>query len=128
MNYGLDVATSAGFDGSGRNVDGPRAVAECIVRRWSTSPDMVSDYLDDDECLDMVSFLSRALGADEIFFLGERMQRVAERDERVRECIVDVTYAGETLTVRAALRLEEEKTFRLVVAFSAAGSRILSFG
>ena len=48
--YGGDVSTYPDLDGTGRFIDGPRAVAERVCRRLETDPSQVADFVPADEC------------------------------------------------------------------------------
>ncbi len=129
--YGIDVSTSLGFDATGQNVSGPRSVLESVLHRWTTDPAQIEDYIDDDECLDISTYLSASFAEENLFELAARMESAAERDERVNKASVNLAYyAGtESLVASAQIQLQDQsKPFALVVEFSKATTAILSLG
>lgn len=99
--YGIDLSTFAGAepDLSFRQISGKRAIAEAVARRWLTPRgDLVTD---EDAGIDIRQILNAAIDDTALYMIGESMQSEAEKDERVGQCVVNLSFdhATSTLTI-----------------------------
>jgi hypothetical protein len=116
-DYGVDVSTfvDGDLDPYFRPLSGPRAVAEAVVRRWTTPGGGL--FFDLSFGVDVRELVSRAMTPQAIFALGAQLAAQAEEDDRVQSALVDVSFDGRTrkLTVRAEIRTAHGP-FALVVS------------
>lgn len=102
-----------------RKASGPRAVAEAIVRRWSTPNGRLID--DGSYGLDLSDLVSADLSPADLAAIGVQASTEAEKDERVISCTTTVMITtgpvGDTMTV-AAIVQTAQGPFRLVVNVS----------
>ena len=99
-DYGRDLSThyTDPPDLSFRQVTGKRAIAEAVARRWSTPRGQL--VTDSDAGFDIQSLLLAAVDDTMLFTIAEALQNEAEKDERVGQCVVQVTYDFDTATMR----------------------------
>lgn len=130
LEYGADVSTYPDLDGTGRFIDGPRAVAERVVRRLETDPDLVADFVPADECMDLRDELSQALDDTYLALLARRIETIALAEDTVDSVEVLVRFSEEAghedeLLVEIAGVLLEDGPFRWVVGATAAALQLL---
>ena len=99
-NYGVDLATHGTDppDLSFRQINGKRAIAEAVARRWLTPRGSL--VTDSDAGVDLGSVLGGAIDQTALFWLADQLQTEAEKDERVGDCSVTLTYDPATSTLR----------------------------
>lgn len=104
-------------------VSGFRVVAEAVVRRWSTNRGELID--DPNYGTNVTDAISDDLSPRDIAYLEQRLAAEAQKDERVKRCVVEValTTAG-LLTVTGSITTAAGP-FRLVVAVTAATTTLL---
>lgn len=122
--YGTDVSTFPVLDMTGRTISGPRAVAECLLRRYMT-PSGSLEY-------------DRFFGFDLRFMLGGDFtdtdlraieagaQREAVKDERIASAVVSIRLEAGTLKVRVAGRLATGEAFEFVLGIGQVTGEVLS--
>lgn len=132
IEYGADVSTYPDLDGTGRFIDGPRAVAERVTRRLETEPELVADFVPADECMDLREELSRPHEAASLALLGRRIETIAKAEDTVDANTVEVTVrfgteAGEEedLFVEITGELLQSGPFRWVIGATAAAVQLL---
>lgn len=90
--YGIDLSTFSGPepDLSFRQISGKRAIAEAVARRWLTARgDLVTD---ENAGIDIRQILNAKIDDAALYMIGEAMQSEAEKDERVAQCIVNLSF------------------------------------
>lgn len=124
--YGIDVSTyvDGDLDPYFRPLSGPRAVAEAVVRRWTTPSGGL--FFDPSFGVDVRELASRAMTPQTIFALSAQLAAQAEEDDRVHSALVDVAFDPQTrkLRVRAELRTAHGP-FELVVSVDRLSVEIL---
>ena len=97
-------------------VSGPRAVAEALVRRWNTARGRLPS--DENYGTDARLMIGETQAGNWASEMEAQMAREAEKDERVEECAVAITYnfAASSATVVATVTLAAGPTFRLVAS------------
>jgi hypothetical protein len=115
--FGQDTSTFAAgdLDPYFRPLTGPRAVAEAVVRRWTTPTGGL--FFDPSFGIDVREHLSRATTPSGAYTLASQLAAQAEEDERVQSALVAVSFDVQTrkLRVRAEIRTARG-TFTLVVS------------
>jgi hypothetical protein len=116
-NFGVDVSTFVAddLDPYFRPLTGPRAVAEAVVRRWTTPTGGL--FFDPSFGVDVREHLSRATTPGGSYTLSSQLAAQAEEDERVQSATVTVAFDVQTrqLRVRAEIRTAQGP-FTLVVS------------
>jgi hypothetical protein len=104
--FGQDVSTfvEGDLDPYFRPLAGPRAVAEAVVRRWTTPTGGL--FFDPSFGIDVREHLSRATTPSGTYTLASQLAAQAEEDERVQSALVEVSFEVQTrrLRVRAEIR------------------------
>jgi hypothetical protein len=104
-DYGLDVSTFPDLDPNASWIAGGRIVAEAVGRRLLTASGSL--FYDTSAGYDLASLVGEGLTAKQTFRIQSIVKDEAEKDERVAEAGVEVTYAAEKLTIRVTLSLAE---------------------
>jgi len=130
LEYGADVSTYPDLDATGRFITGARAVAERVVRRLETDPELVVDFVPADECMDLREELSLDHDANSLALLGRRIETIALAEDTFESVVVTVRFSEEpgeeeTLLVDIAGALLETGPFRWVVGATAAALQLL---
>ncbi len=115
--YGIDVSTfvDGDLDPYFRPLSGARAVAEAVVRRWTTPGGGL--FFDLSFGIDVREHVSQAMSPPALFAFGSQLAAQAEEDERVHSALLDVSFdpMAKGLHVRAEIRTARGP-FTLVVS------------
>lgn len=124
-DYGTDVSTFPVTDMTGRTIEGKRAVAECILRRYTT-PNGSLRY-DPDFGRDTREMLNEDLDEGDLATEAHALAREAEKDERVSRATVVLTLdaVASKLTVRVFGELLGGVAFDFVLGIDAVSAEIL---
>lgn len=120
--YGIDLSTFVGSepDLSFRQISGKRAIAEAVARRWLTPRgDLVTD---ENAGIDIRQILNAKIDDAALYMIGEAMQAEAEKDERVAQCVVNLSFdlATNTLTINGFIDpVTDESVFEMVFSLTA---------
>jgi hypothetical protein len=125
INFGTCWGTPNGQDLSMPSymASGNQAVAEAILRRWTTSAGQLID--DPNYGFNVMDLVSADLGKKDIAYAQQQLAQECEKDERVRSAsvVVALTAAG-LLTITAKITTALGP-FQLVAAVSAVSVKLL---
>lgn len=99
-----DISTFPVFDASGAWLFGPKAIAQCVARRYMT-PRGLLEY-DPDFGLDLREWLNKGMTPQVLAMLQGLMQSEAEKDERVLSAAVRLTWTPGRFELLAHVDLE----------------------
>lgn len=126
INFGTCWGTPNGQDLSSPSymASGTQAVAEAILRRWTTPRGALID--DPNYGFSVMDLVSDDLGKRDIAYAQQQLAQECEKDERVRRASVVLTLAPSTgnLTISATVTTAAGP-FKLVVAVSAVSVELL---
>jgi hypothetical protein len=124
--YGADVSTFPDLDVRGIQINGPRAVAECLLRRLMTKNASIG--YDTDAGYDLRDLLNEDLSDRELRRHALRASAECEKDERILSATVTLSLDRSThrLTVRITGELVDLKTFDLTASITSISSELLS--
>jgi hypothetical protein len=119
-NYGEDLSTyrSATPDLSFTRISSRRAVAEAVARRWLTRRGSL--VTDTDAGIDLRDWINASVTQADLYALAGSLKTEAERDERVADCDVTVSFdpSTNTLAVTGSIVPIDSSAFRLVLNVS----------
>lgn len=109
-NYGSDLSTftSATPDLSFKPISGKRAILEAVARRWITPRGTL--ITDRNAGTDLHMWLNGSFSATNISILQQALADEAQKDERVRSCIVTCTLIDRTLYVNGRIEVNDDPT------------------
>lgn len=124
-DYGVDVDCVEDLDPAFGLVSGNKAVAQALLRRFSTPRGGL--FYDRTYGYDLRAFCNADLHAHELFAIAASVEAEAERDERVSSARADVTFDAPTGRLRVSLRVVgSEGPFALVLDVSAVTVELLT--
>lgn len=115
-DYGRCISVTDDLPGRWTLVSGPRAVAEAVIRRWSTERGELPYDLDyGTDARDLIGESLASLSTGE---MALALAREAEKDIRIDDCTVAIDYdrQAEKAVITAAITLADGPTFNLVAA------------
>lgn len=125
MSYGQDVSTFPDFDDTGRTISEKRAVAECLLRRYTT-PNGWLDY-DPSFGLDLRDLLNEDLDANDMRRIQVLAKLEALKDERIDDVEVTVSLESSVLKIRIVGTLADDAGgFEFVLAIDKVSASVLS--
>ncbi len=120
-DLGDDVGGVLDLDPTMAIVSGKQCLLEAIARRWLDLAGSL--FYDRDYGAGIEAYLSAAtLSAHDI---SNTLESEALKDERVQDCKVVVTAAGETLTIKGQITDSSDETFSLTVLVSKLDVKVL---
>lgn len=125
VDFGSDVSTFPETDMTGRMVDGRRATAECLLRRYMT-PYGSLPYDEDFGC-DLRVLLNDDLDDGDLRHLESVASAEALKDERILTASVTMTLNKQEskLSVRIAGTLSDRSSFDFVLAIGNVTAEVL---
>jgi hypothetical protein len=118
--FGTDVSTfrtgSPGLDPTWELVDGPVTVVEIVARRFLTPHGTLEG--DSDFGHDVRQYMQARQSA--VMRARARMKLRAEalKEQRVKDCTIEITTVGKTMTISAILHLSSGQSFSLTIGIS----------
>lgn len=125
VDFGADVSTFPETDMTGRMIDGRRATAECLLRRYTT-PHGSLEYDEDFGC-DLRVLLNDDLDDGDLRRVEAAASAEALKDERILSASVTLTLNRQTMTlsIRIVGVLSDRSSFDFVLAVNNVTAEIL---
>jgi hypothetical protein len=103
QDFGQDFSTFPDLSGGMALLKGGRVLSEALLRRFSTNRGELPFH--PDFGFNLRDFLSEGLTDEQLFYLKASMEAEAEKDERIDQAVVDLTFNRSTQALTARLRL-----------------------
>ncbi len=103
QDFGQDFATFPDLSGGMALLKGGRVLSEALLRRFSTNRGELPFH--PDFGFNLRDFLGEGLTDEQLFYLKASMEAEAEKDERIDQAVVDLTFNRSTQALTARMRL-----------------------
>lgn len=117
-DYGSDVSTfPGGVSPDWTLVEGPRSIAESVLRLWLTERGTL--LTDESAGLFLLEYLGAGLADEDLETLARQLELEALGEERVASCIALVVRLGEELRIQGQIVPIEGEAFEFVFTLTA---------